>query len=405
MKKSLRGENGQALPLVAMLLIVLVGLIGLAIDVGRIYIARAELSRALDAAALAGVLDLPDVDQARVRATVYMHENLPSADIDFPATSDAFQFRVHGSRTIDLYFMRMFGFGDLEVDAQAAAGFGLIPVDTVLLLDATGSMGASPCNGAQDNPGCPIKEARDAANGFVDILLGGTNSLTQVGYAPYRGCYNPPRLYANCVPAARVIDLTDDDDALHAGINTTNAQGGTGTNNCLALFKGREMFQGPGAQTGDNVLKVLVILTDGDNTYNATSWGEGQPPADCRPTTDPSKSDGYTGTSCRPAQTRERQLDVKTKQLGESLEAMGVEIYVVGLGVCGKEDSAKRSTPDYCNGIGNGAHDNEADRRLLKCIASSTDGTNDHYFEVDSATELPDVFGDIARAIAFRLIE
>ena len=58
----------------------------------------------------------------------------------------------------------------------------------------------------------------------------------------------------------------------------------------------------------------------------------------------------------------------------------------------------------YCNGIGNNDSDNTADRRLLKCIASSTAGTNDHYFEVPSAGDLPDVFSQIAREIAFRLI-
>jgi hypothetical protein len=54
--------------------------------------------------------------------------------------------------------------------------------------------------------------------------------------------------------------------------------------------------------------------------------------------------------------------------------------------------------------IGGTAGDTTADRNLLKCIA--TQGTaNSHYFEVPSATDLPDVFGQIARQIAFRLIE
>jgi hypothetical protein len=42
---------------------------------------------------------------------------------------------------------------------------------------------------------------------------------------------------------------------------------------------------------------------------------------------------------------------------------------------------------------------------LLKCIASSTPGTNDHYYETSTSAELPAIFTAIAQAIAFRLIE
>ncbi|MEX0751035.1 MAG: hypothetical protein WD359_09530 [Dehalococcoidia bacterium] len=41
----------------------------------------------------------------------------------------------------------------------------------------------------------------------------------------------------------------------------------------------------------------------------------------------------------------------------------------------------------------------------MKCIASSTLNTNDHFYRVPTAEDLPAVFEDIAHAIAFRLIE
>lgn len=398
-------EQGQILPIMAILVVILVGLLGLALDLGRVYIVRAQLSRALDAAALAGVLDLPSVPTAQARATQYMAENMPNATISFPPPDQDSQFRVRGSVSVDMLFMKLFGFGSVNIEAEAAAGFGLIPVDTALMIDATGSMGASPCNGNQNNSGCPIKEARDAASLFVQTLLGGTNYQTQVGFAPFRGCYNPPRLHHRCVPGSNILNLSSNASYLQSNIANVRAVGGTGTNVCLALRQGRDILYGPGAQSGSNVAKFLVILSDGDNTYNSASYGQGAPPAECRPNTSPQNSDTYVDSNCRPAQTRERELDVKTKALADSLKAQGVEIYVVAFGVCGNPDNAKPSQPGYCNGIGNGDHDNAADRRLLKCIASSTDGTNDHYFEVATASDLPDIFGDIARAIAFRLIE
>jgi hypothetical protein len=45
------------------------------------------------------------------------------------------------------------------------------------------------------------------------------------------------------------------------------------------------------------------------------------------------------------------------------------------------------------------------DQKLNKCIASSTAGTNDHYFRATTATELPAIFQQIAQQIAFRLIK
>jgi hypothetical protein len=61
-----------------------------------------------------------------------------------------------------------------------------------------------------------------------------------------------------------------------------------------------------------------------------------------------------------------------------------------------------------CSGIGGTGSSNPdgvADHRLLKCIASSAPGTNDHYYETATASELPEIFTSIAQSIAFRLIE
>jgi hypothetical protein len=397
----LGSQRAQVLPIMALLAIVFVGLLGLAIDMARLFVARTELSRALDSAALAGVVELPDTAEAQAKATTYLQENLPEASATFPATGEDFQIRVKGTRTVDMIFMDIFGFGEVDVSATATAGFGIVPLDTVMMIDATGSMGASPCNGSQSNSGCPIKEARDAAKDFTDLLLGSTgSSLTQVGLHAYRGCYNPPRTYSACVPNSWQINLSSSESTITSQIDNISALGGTGTNNCLALMKGNEILFGTGSSTEPNTLRFLVILTDGDNTYNANSYGQGAPPTDCRPSS-PSSSDGDTGTGCTSAQTKERQLDDMTYDKAQEIRAAGVEIYVVGLGSCGTANT------NLCDTglIGGTSHDNTADRNLLKCIASSTSGTNDHYFTAETSEELPQVFTEIAQNIAFRLIE
>jgi Flp pilus assembly protein TadG len=404
--RKLKHERGQTLPIFALLLVAFMGLLGLAIDAGRVYVARAELSRALDSAALAGVLELPDEDEAELAAIAYMTDNQPDAGVSFPATQTANQFRVLGDRNVEFIFMRLLGFTDIDVKASAAAGFGIVPSDTVLMVDATGSMGASPCNGSQNNSGCPIWEAKQAAHAFNDLFLGSDSSMTQVGYAPFRGCHNPPRTYSGCTTNTQRVDLTSTKSGVTSAINATNALGGSGTNVCLALFKAREMFNGPNAQTAGNTVKSLVILSDGDNTYNVNSYSssQGAPPTSCRPSSGASSSDGDVSSNCTGAQSRERSVDTRTKTLADTLRGEGVEIYVIAFGVCGSFNT-NTPTAAYCGGIGNGDHDNTADQRLLKCIASSTPGTNDHYYRVPTAADLPAVFEEVARAIAFRLIE
>jgi hypothetical protein len=54
--------------------------------------------------------------------------------------------------------------------------------------------------------------------------------------------------------------------------------------------------------------------------------------------------------------------------------------------------------------IGSNTHDDTANRNLLKCLASSKPGTNDHYFEVPHASDLPGIFQVIAWKIAGRAL-
>jgi len=245
--------------MMAILAVVLIAIIGLAIDVGRIMVAKAQLVRAVDAAALAGVLQLPDMDAVQTEVYQYMNENEPDATVDVPVSPAERQVEVQASKSVDLTFLSVLtllpgvGLEDpVTVSADAIAGFGILPVDTYMAIDATGSMGASPCNGSQSNPGCPIKEAKDAAADFADILLEDSPgaSYTQVGAGPFRGCYRPPRNYSVCVPVGTMVqDLTGDKSVVVSTIDDIEAEGGSGTNVCLGMLKGQETLFGPSSQT------------------------------------------------------------------------------------------------------------------------------------------------------------
>jgi hypothetical protein len=68
-------EKGQSLVLLAIMLIVLLLFAGMALDAGLIYMRRIQLSRAVDAAALACVGELPNMDATTDRAKQFMKAN------------------------------------------------------------------------------------------------------------------------------------------------------------------------------------------------------------------------------------------------------------------------------------------------------------------------------------------
>ncbi len=409
------------------------------VDLGLWLTERRSMQRAADFATLAGSLDLPaDPDAARASALDWAErngytdgENGVDVQVQMLCTNDmpnppagvchnptpgspspcvpevgCDSMRVVISHPGARLFSSIFGVGETTVASGAGVklSFDVTPLDTVVLLDDTGSM-SNGCNAAKSNPGCAVHEAKLAAHAFTDLVLGTGGDVSQVGYAPYRGCYNPPRLYPNCSPASAIRDLTDDSGSIHTAINMANAVGGTGTNLCLPFLRAKGMFDGGNAQSDPTTRRSVVILTDGDNHYVNNAFGQGQPPSACRPTTNPAQSDPDT-TCSGPALTRERQIDVKTQAIVDVLKAppYNAEVYVVAFGVCGGADPNQTPNGNYCDDIGDTDSDNTADRRLLKCIASSTSGTNDHYFEVPNASDLPEIFQAIAYRIAGRAL-
>ena len=143
---------------------------------------------------------------------------------------------------------------------------------------------------------------------------------------------------------------------------------------------------------------MVVFLSDGDNNdwISQADYIAGYPPSPCMPPW--VTTDWRTWNICVDSVAQERQLDRLTWRLAEDLKSQGAEIYVVGFDVCGTDDGKTRDSPGYCAGIDNVAtpiHDNDADQRLLKCIASSPD----HFFRAPAAVDLPNVYEDIAQEL------
>ncbi|MCI0849655.1 MAG: VWA domain-containing protein, partial [Chloroflexi bacterium] len=292
---------------------------------------------------------------------------------------------------------------DINVGAEAVAGLtpggtggvgGVGADQTVLLIDAQGWMG----NGCNRNPNtCAIGRVRSEASNFVDTIAGTAGA--QVGYAPYTQCYHPdlPDTYP-CVSRAIVVDPTSAVDDLHAAIDGTEPISRGAANLCIPLLEAQRMFE----RVPSGGRRTVIFLSNGDNRYNHTTfWNDnlGYPPGSCRPFPfDETFNDAFGPCDPTPV-PEERLLDQLTLRMADELKSDRIEIYVIALwsdfAPCGL-DVIDSGAPD-CTAVGDGAPDNIANERLLRCIASSPD----HYFSVEIG-DSDWFFDDIASEIVSR---
>lgn len=141
-------RKGTILILTALMMVVMMGILALSIDVGYMYVARARLQNAADAASLACALDMHDaayVAKSQAISIAQLNEPghgdvLKTQDITFgiwdadnrtftpkPAAQQSNAVQVHVRRSVSnnnpvrLFFAKALGFHDVDITATAIA--------------------------------------------------------------------------------------------------------------------------------------------------------------------------------------------------------------------------------------------------------------------------------------------
>ena len=490
-KKRLRDEKGQVLIFVTLAFVILGMFIGLAVDGGRAYLMRERLRSIVDAAALAGAEAMAgptDLDVAKENARLAACDSAKVNGLDAGACDGAklkvevgpvpvsgeLGVIVTGTDTSRAFFMALGGFLGCEscktIDVKHVGV--AVPdtlADVVLVMDDTGTMNHG-CNATFDNAGCPIFGAKQGAIMLVNMLFADPNSHAKVAFVPFRGCYKADRNVPaallpdptdptgrkGCILTSEIQNLTNDPVALTSQINKRFGAGGfPGTNVCLGMQQGS--LQVFGANSRAIARKVMVILTDGDQTYSDSADGGplpggipnlGNPTPTPYPTSPyvPGVGDGGTDTtpSCmsvtsQPGNSTGRwwndalnydpaiaELDIKANNFASMLKNTDprgkVEIYVLRFadppgddlppsGECDPTLVGNLGSPivhrEGLNGglLPNGPND-PRDRNLSRCLASNTAmgdpfsvAANDHYFYAATAAEINTKFAAIATNI------
>ena len=247
--------------LAALMLVVVLSIAAIVVDYGMIMVSRTELSKAVDAGALAGAQDLPNQGSARTIATnfVTLNVNQPHYGTAIPTISfpSANTVRVRATMNSPSLFAKVLSLTDFPVAATAEAT--RLDPDVAIIIDRSGSM----CHDSHPSGGCPTNgpwqpftTVQQVAKAFVDEIPG-TPVFTLISFS---------------TTAHLDIALTSNRTAVKAAIDGLRPNGGTdiaaGLNAAIDQLL---------TATG-NPPELVVLLTDGkSNTVNGHNVGESSP--------------------------------------------------------------------------------------------------------------------------------
>lgn len=116
-------ETGQAMVIVAVSFVVLMGVTAFSVDLGMAASTKAKLQAAADAAALAGAQDIPDYEAAKVTAAKYAYDNAPEltkVEVTAPYIKNKW-IQVVITQDFDYIFAKVLGFDSKTIRVSAVA--------------------------------------------------------------------------------------------------------------------------------------------------------------------------------------------------------------------------------------------------------------------------------------------
>src|SRR5450631_2537810 len=266
-------ESGASLMLAVMSLIFLIPKIGLAVDVGMLYVVKARLQGAVDGASLAAARSLnlgqttsAQATSAKQNAVNWFYANFPAGNwftnstlmdttdthahvYDDAVNPNLRHVDVTASSHVPTLFMNWFGVRFTNIVAYGFASRR--DVNAMLVLDRSGSMGSSCGN------------LITAAKTFTGQFSAGRDKIGAISFAD--------NAYLHSVPATTFQTALGYINSFGTGngeLDTIACAGGTATPQAIALaYNELYKINQPGA------LNVIVVETDGrPNVVTVNFW-------------------------------------------------------------------------------------------------------------------------------------
>lgn len=192
--KLFRDEDGQMLVMTALTMVVLLGFVALATDVGVFFHTRRQMQTAADAAATAGAMDVLNNDPGAVQADAnraaanngFSKSNGSVVTVSTPPVDGYHQSAGYVEVTIQqpspTIFMRMFGFASMNISTRAVAGSPGASTYCAYLMDPTGVDFQVQGSAVINSPGCGwYINSNGTAAGYTVHSTGGAATIN----APY----------------------------------------------------------------------------------------------------------------------------------------------------------------------------------------------------------------------------
>ena len=214
----------------AILLPILIGGTGLALDVGESTHVRQRLCSALDASVLAGASSSMDDDEIEDTINEYFDENYPddaigvSSDLDV----DVGDNEVTASVTADYEtrFMRILGRETITIGCSTTVQRNVKGLEVVMVLDNTGSMGGSNIASLKTSATNLVNILFDTVTDPEDVRIGLVPYSVSVNVGPYGLGLNPDgSAYGTSFvnnPSGKTYDATPDSESDWAGCVLAN---------------------------------------------------------------------------------------------------------------------------------------------------------------------------------------
>ena len=175
-------DRGSVIVFIALMMTVLLGCSALVLDISMAYMQKAKLQNAVDASALAGAQELPDITSALNVANQYISSNgFSPSDINVSFLDDNNTISVTGNKTINYTFARILGFNSGTISVLAAASKGNIGDAFNYALFSGSSSATLTLNGSnQSITGSTHSNKNFDANGSKLNITGACEAVTTV---------------------------------------------------------------------------------------------------------------------------------------------------------------------------------------------------------------------------------
>lgn len=194
LKRFARSESGMTLPLMAVSMVVITGMVGIGIDTARAQLVQSKLQFSLDAAGLAGGSTV-NTSSLTSEVSKYMNANfngyLGSTLTSINASADSTNtiITLSATATLPSTFLNVLNIPTITVSANSKINRSVTGLELVLVLDNTGSMANSAGGGVSK-----IAALQSAATTLVNTLFNGQSTA-------------PKNLYIGIVPFSQAVNI------------------------------------------------------------------------------------------------------------------------------------------------------------------------------------------------------